>query len=390
MAKNENGDFTDPESHTDLQDEEYLQVAASAALEDKSSGAFDEFHFSEEKISGTPFETAVDSFTELKSKRLKVKETKELNKLRDAVIKSVNALEHLSIRQAWLTETREETKVKIDHQASVLRGEATGIEGLKWEAPVPLANNRLSARFTVFSPVIVMVIAGLVDLSIIATTYFQLFPGSEEEAWLFTIPAVAVQVAFPHFMGTRLAQLVRKSGQKVLLVSQFVFLLIGWGLFVFALVLIRVQSFQVSESAQILVETGTYELAVIAFGIASAMMLIGLGVWLIMAAMHDNPHIRFYLRNWLHLQRIESELQKIAVSVESQSSLIEMAENAHAAAKSAFEDAINAYRLELAVAAKDVYRRSFINAFGKPSFTATYLTRTERHENKPKTSSRSE
>jgi hypothetical protein len=154
-------------------------------------------------------------------------------------------------------------------------------------------------------------------------------------------------------------------------------LFIGWALLVTALVLIRVQYFQISDSAQSMIESGTYELAMVAFGIASSIMLLGLGVWLMMAAMHDNPHVRYYLRNWLHLQTIESKAQKFAISIEGHKTGIEMAENAYSAASAAFAEAIDAYRLELAVAAKDVYRRSFINAFGKPSFTATYLTRSQ-------------
>lgn len=376
MSKTRLPNIAAASSFTGIDEDSFLREAGDAGVVDRQSGAYDEFHFSEEGIGQTPFESYVDSKLELVRTRLLEVKALELAKLSRAVddMKSDLATTRLSIAEAEATVAH--ANEKIEHETQVLNGEKTGESGLLWSAPLPATNTRFGVWFKLAVPVIVFALASLVDLFIIFFTYFNVFSDSDiNEARMFTIPAVAIQVLFPHFAGSRIGLLVRGHPRRAVLITQLILLIASWGVFVWSLQTIRMTWFSISGSLDAIVDPTLRSIAATALAWSTVMMLVGLGGWMIYNAMHDNPHVREYLKLWLRLQTAEKRAMKRKKQEAKQLGAIQSSEHEVQVASDNFDNAIENLTTNTAIAAKDVYRRAFVNSFGDTSFTAAFMNR---------------
>jgi Tfp pilus assembly protein PilO len=108
------------------------------------------------------------------------------------------------------------------------------------------------------------------------------------------------------------------------------------------------------------------------FTLLSVILITALGAWLLFSAVRENPHEDEALKVKLRIAKFE----RIATRLGSRKSRFEeklaLAQEAAGALNSELQTAVEASRLELAEAAKSVYRRALINEMGDPEFTKSY------------------
>ena len=187
---------------------------------------------------------------------------------------------------------------------------------------------------------------------------------------MFTAPAVAMQVVFPHLIGLRLGRILRNAEGKLAKAVELSILLILWLAFAFGLTQLRM-NFIVTQASNggdgdITPELGRWLLT------SSLLMLVALGGWLIFAASRHNPHESNFLKlNFALMNRKSAEI-KLGAKVADYSNEIAALKQAEKTAIQAFEDAREAALNQLKQAALDIYRRALINHTGDPDFTSTY------------------
>ncbi len=353
-----------------IDDNLYLASAAKAAEIDFKSGAYDKFLFSEDGLRRMPYEVAIESHLALINQRLADAGRRQSLRREAAVLDLETKISKAEAKLARNDKQVENIESQIVYEESILSGLTQGIDNADWRDPKPQLASRLSVFMRIAAPIITLVVASLVDLAIIQASLDSI-PGFKfVEAWMFTAPAVAMQVVFPHLVGLRLGRILRNAEGKLAKAVELSILLILWLAFAFGLTQLRM-NFIVTQASKggdgdITPELGRWLLT------SSLLMLVALGGWLIFAASRHNPHESNFLKlNFALMNRKSAEI-KLGAKVADYSNEIAALKQAEQTAIQAFEDAREAALNQLKQAALDIYRRALINHVGDSEFTSAY------------------
>ena len=353
-----------------IDDNLYLASAAKAAEIDFKSGAYDKFLFSEDGLRRMPYEVAIESHLALINQRLADAGRRQSLRREAAVLDLETKISKAEAKLDRNDKQIENIESQIVYEESILSGLTQGIDNADWRDPKPQLASRFSIFMRIAAPIITLIVASLVDLAIIQASLDSI-PGFKfVEAWMFTAPAVAMQVVFPHLIGLRLGRILRNAEGKLAKAVELSILLILWLAFAFGLTQLRM-NFIVTQASNggdgdITPELGRWLLT------SSLLMLVALGGWLIFAASRHNPHESNFLKlNFALMNRKSAEI-KLGAKVADYSNEIAALKQAEKTAIQAFEDAREAALNQLKQAALDIYRRALINHTGDPDFTSTY------------------
>lgn len=353
-----------------IDDNLYLASAAKAAEIDFKSGAYDKFLFSEDGLRRMPYEVAIESHLALINQRLADAGRRQSLRREAAVLDLETKISKAEAKLARNDKQIENIESQIVYEESILSGLTQGIDNADWRDPKPQLASRLSVFMRIAAPIITLIVASLVDLAIIQASLDSI-PGFKfVEAWMFTAPAVAMQVVFPHLIGLRLGRILRNAEGKLAKAVELSILLILWLAFAFGLTQLRM-NFIVTQASNggdgdITPELGRWLLT------SSLLMLVALGGWLIFAASRHNPHESNFLKlNFALMNRKSAEI-KLGAKVADYSNEIAALKQAEKTAIQAFEDAREAALNQLKQAALDIYRRALINHVGDSEFTSAY------------------
>ncbi len=354
-----------------IDDNLYLASAAKAAEIDFKSGAYDKFLFSEDGLRRMPYEVAIESHLALINQRLADAGRRQSLRREAAVLDLETKISKAEAKLARNDKQIENIESQIVYEESILSGLTQGIDNADWRDPKPQLASRLSVFMRIAAPLITLIVASAVDLAIIQASLNSI-PGFDFiEAWMFTAPAVAMQVVFPHLIGLRLGRILRNAEGKLAKAVELSILLILWLAFAFGLTQLRM-NFIVSQAANggdgdITPELGRWLLT------SSLLMLVALGGWLIFAASRHNPHESNFLKlNFALMTRKNAEI-KLGAKVADYTNEIAALKQAEQTAIQAFEDAREAALNQLKQAALDIYRRALVNHVGDSDFTSAYV-----------------
>ena len=354
-----------------IDDNLYLASAAKAAEIDFKSGAYDKFLFSEDGLRRMPYEVAIESHLALINQRLADAGRRQSLRREAAVLDLETKISKAEAKLARNDKQIENIESQIVYEESILSGLTQGIDNADWRDPKPQLASRLSVFMRIAAPIITLIVASAVDLAIIQASLNSI-PGFDFiEAWMFTAPAVAMQVVFPHLIGLRLGRILRNAEGKLAKAVELLILLILWLAFAFGLTQLRM-NFIVSQAANggdgdITPELGRWLLT------SSLLMLVALGGWLIFAASRHNPHESNFLKlNFALMTRKNAEI-KLGAKVADYTNEIAALKQAEQTAIQAFEDAREAALNQLKQAALDIYRRALVNHVGDSDFTSAYV-----------------
>jgi hypothetical protein len=350
-----------------LDDNFYLASASKAAETDIASGAYDEFLFSEDGMAQMPYERAVEDHLALVEMRLVDSGRRsvlvEKLKLLDAESAVVKHLRREDSLQAELVDRDE----KLEKQAQILEGEKSGKSNVFWPGAIPVQTSLVNGWMRISSRYLVFVLVAAVDIGLIFAA-FNAILANQNESILLTIPAVGVQIAFPHFVGNRIAILLRKPAKVLVYWIEIVVMFSIWVTFAFVLTYLRVLFITTGQETNKVMQDSREALFFSLF-----FMLLGLGIWLMVNEIRHNPHETKYARLLFSKHRVQRALEKNRMKISKASALIPALEASLEVAEKSFEDSVQAARAELADAAKSVYRRSLVNQLGEVDFTSAYI-----------------
>ena len=353
-----------------IDDNLYLASAAKAAEIDFKSGAYDKFLFSEDGLRRMPYEIAIESHLSLINQRLADAGRRQTLRREAAVLDLETKIAKAEAKLERNDKQIANLESQIVYEESILSGLTQGIDNADWRDPKPQLASRLSVFMRIAAPIITLIVASAVDLAIIQASLNSI-PGFDfVEAWMFTAPAVAMQVVFPHLIGLRLGRIVRNAEGKLGKAVELSILLVLWLAFAFGLTQLRM-NFIVTQAADggdgdITPELGRWLLT------SSLLMLVALGGWLIFNASRHNPHESNFLKlNFALMTRKNAEIN-LGAKVADYSNEIAALKQAEKTAMQAFEDAREAALNQLKQATLDIYRRALINQVGDSEFTSAY------------------
>lgn len=358
-----------PNLPNDIDDNVFIATGVSAAEQDKKSGAYDEFMFSEDGFAAMPYEQSVDEFINLQIERNPERQGRaELpHRLRLEYFKS-----RVERKQKTVEDAEAElaaVKGLVENEVEVLAGEVPGENDANWKGIKPDVTSKTKHASRKIFGWIVFVLVAAVDAFVIFLS-LRLLTHTEDEARLFTIPAVGVQILFPHIVGKALGALKRKTEKRGEELAIAIGVGVSWIVYVFAMTIIRINFLKKSyfdaksEEMPANLQFATFVL--------SLFILIGLGSWLMIRAMAENPHEQKYSRlryvtfaKTRKLRRAQKALSKAQADVRAE-------EAALAEVIAQWQNRAAKYP-ELAESAKSTYRRALVNQEGTPDFTTTYL-----------------
>lgn len=364
-----------------VDDNFYLATASRAGEIDRASGAYDEFLFSDDKLGLMPFESSVDHHLSLIEMRLKdqgrravLEKQEDLFDLDGKISSEKHAIETFEQRIA-------DQELRLHEQVEILEGRKTGRSGLYWPGSIPEVPSIWSAVLKISIPVVVFIIVGLVDLQIIALSFAHIPGFKEREALFFTLPALGIQLVFPHLVGDRLNLIMHGIPKKRLSIFIAALLLVIWLTFAYVMTEIRMRFI-----VQLAMESGEEltQVTRISLYAGNLIMLIGLGTWLMVMAARANHHQSSFVTVSFFIELLKLRIARSKAKVVKLEAKRPVLENSLSVIESSYQDAVSTSAIELAEAAKSVYRRSLVNQFGAVEFTSAYLGSDESGSKKSK------
>ncbi len=359
-----------PELPEDVDDNLYLAAAANAAVADKNSGSYDEFLFSEHGMERMPFEDAVDSHLNLVQLRLKDRGRRELLVKQQALLEAKARLAQVRASLETMQARLKAVRSKLSEQQAILDGKSPGKHGLYWPGSAPELTTKRGARWRLTTPILTFALVGLIDIYVIILSLQSLDGFDGWEPYVFALPAVGVQLVFPHFIGERIRLMLHGHPKRVINAIESGLLAIGWIGFIWAMTQIRMEYIvkTVMESG------GTLSFSLrLALQLMIIVMLVALGTWLMLATARSNPHEREMGRLQLAERLANEQVQSLTEKVTSLEAQVPVLELAVKVSEESYKDAIQAAGETLADAAKSVYRRALVNQYGAVDFTTAYL-----------------
>ncbi len=351
-----------------VDDNQYIAASANAGVYDRETGAYDKYLFSEREISQMPYEAAVDSHLELMSTRLEQRFGRFLTKTKQAQIRAENLLNRANYKLHELEASKTQLDAQLATQAAILAGQESGKDGLRWLGEMPVLVGIGSALLKLYSKYFLFAFVALVDAFIIWSSFISINI-RDREALALTVPALAAQVIFPHFIGIRFRLIVRGMHKKVAVWLEIFLISAVWITFVVVITGVRViyirQLFEEDDVAW----NSNYELI---FNLLNIILITALGAWLLFSSLRENPHEVEALKLKIRLRKMDRKLALTARAISRKTEALELANEAHEALTKELDVSIRSSRLELGEAAKSVYRRALINEMKDPEFTKSY------------------
>jgi hypothetical protein len=257
----------------------------------------------------------------------------------------------------------------LNSELEFLNGSKKGEDGGLWEGVSPDTTSRAKHMTERLKEWGVFAIVAVADAFVVFLS-LRLITDTEQEAYFLSAPAVGVQILFPHLVGRAVADARSKtenSGKDWVVAGSVASAWIGY---VVAMTILRVnlmaKLYFVKESK---VLDGDLRLAIVIF---SALILVGLGSWVLIRALNANPHrSRFsrlkyvYFNKQRALRRAEAAQAKAEADLEAELKVLgEVSDQWDKRAES---------YLQVGEASKTVYRRALVNQIGAPEFTSEYL-----------------
>ena len=357
-----------PNLPEDVDDNIFIALAAQAAEQDKKSGAYDEFMFSEDGYVSMPYEDSVDEYLALQIERTPERKGRaELpHKLRlEFFNKRVENRQRIAEDIASEVEA---VAALLGEESSVLSGATKGEEGGNWSGVAPDTTSKSKHAARRFWSLLVFVIVAAIDALVVFYSLRLLTP-TEQEAMFFTAPAVGVQILFPHLVGKAIGSLRRREGDSFRDKAIAYGVGISWIAYVSGMTMLRM-NFLTSlyfDKTQENMPTGLWWATLI----ISLFILIGLGAWIMIRAMMENPHEQKYSRlRYVFLakkrkhRRALKKLARAEADVASEQKALDEV-------SLQWENRAAKYPI-LGESAKSTYRRALVNQVGTPDFTTTY------------------
>ena len=360
-----------PDLAEDVNDNAYLAASVKAAEIDRQSGAYDEFLFSENHQTQMPYERAVDDHIELLTLRMRDRWRRVYLKREDGGIKAKARLSKTLTRKSRLEVDLNFLGSQIENEDQILGGEIPGQHGLFWPGARPIFVSYFSGLLRVALPALTFLLIGAVDVGIIYVSLDDIPGFTSTEAILFTLPALAVQLVFPHLIGKRINWDMHDHPKRLRNRFEMGLLLAVWAGFLLVMTQIRIEFiFTAAEDKGMRAEVE--RLFVELWG-ANLLMMIGLGSWILFDAARSNPHVHDLLRLLVRESRLRRRLQKLDAREKHQTEYLLGLAEASRHAEESFTEAVVATGHSLRLAAKSVYRRALVNGVGDAQFTSKYL-----------------
>jgi hypothetical protein len=360
-----------PRIPADIDDNVFIALSTQAAEADKNSQSYDEFLFSEDGFGQTPYEDSVDELISLQIARAPERKSRALLEL-DLRLAWLRQL--IDIRKSRVEKIETEAsklEAQIDEESAVLAGINSGEDGGNWSGVKPEATSISKHIFDFLKEVAILAFIAWVDYAVITATLVVILE-SEDEAQKFTIPAVCVQLLFPHLTGRAIAAYrsnrERNGGQFYLALG----LGMVWLGFVLGLTILRMNLLQKEYSDK---ESESMPANLFwATLLFSLLILIGLGSWILVKAINQNPHQWRYSRlvfAWRLKEnkkaRAEKELARAQAQLENEIQGMEEIQKLWKLRQDSYQ--------QLGKSAKFVYRRALANQHRDPDFTKSYLSK---------------
>jgi len=355
-----------------IDDNLYLASAVKAAIVDKESGAYDEFLFSENGIFEMPFEESLEAHLGLVSHRIADQGRRELLVRKQKVMEGESRVALAAAAVDRAQNKLLENDKHLEYQMAILTGEQPGKDNLIWKDAIPEFTSALDSRIKLMIPAIIFLIVGLVDIGIIFISLDGTPGFAEKEAILFSLPALGIQLVFPHLIGDRIRLNSHGSEAKRKHLVEVFILGTLWILFCVAMTFIRID-FINKEAVDGITAGKLSDIIYTVLIIISFLMLVGLGSILIFFTSRANPHYREYYRVNINRAKIKKHLSKTEIELEKAKNMMPVLEYSHDVTKASFEEAAGAVNNALSRAAKKVYRRALVNKYGEVDFTNAYL-----------------
>jgi hypothetical protein len=354
-----------PTPPSPIDDRSFLSSAVGSAKADKESGAYDEFLFTEHPMRQMPFEESVDSYLKLLALRLEEQGRWDNVSKSQALLTKESEMAKFESEQVRLAIKIANVEASIHNERQVLDGEITGKHNLYWPESIPEVTSRSGGYLKFLLPFLTFLIVAIVDMGIIYLSINKI-PGIDGlEAFIFSAPAVGIQLVLPHFIGERINFLIHGARHKRVNLVELVTFTVMWLSFVVAMTFIRT-NFLLAEDRREEFDPN------LIFSI-NLLMLIALGAWLIFLSGRRNPHSHNYVRLCLHRQTLEKKLDKVEKKLLDAKSALPLLNLEKEVAESSFSSAVNVAREQLLDATTSTYRRALINEVGSVDFTSGYF-----------------
>jgi len=362
-----------PDLPADIDDNVFIALGTQAAEADKNSKAYDEFLFSEEGYEQMPYEDGVDEVLTLQRARTAERRGRaELPiKMRIDYIQKIIEAKAQDVEDA--KSEMEAVEAQIKNEQEYLSGTKPGEEQGFWEGIAPDTTSRSKHIFSVLREWLVFILVAGADATIVAFTIYAIVNGWQE-ALMFSLPAIGVQILFPHLTGRAIAA-YRSNPEKN---SQDFYIALGigvaWLAYVFGMTVLRFNLLAASYKKRLhhdmdfLTSTAT--------GIFTFLILVGLGSWVLIRSMKSNPHkgrisrlLYVFFTKRRNVRNLEKSLKKSQADLTSEQKLLAEITQQWDLRSGVYD--------QVSESAKAVYRRALVNQVGAPEFTTEYLPETK-------------
>lgn len=360
-----------PDLPADIDDNVFIALGTQAAEADKNSKAYDEFLFSEEGYEQMPYEDSVDEVLELQKSRNTERKGRAELPIRMRIEYIQKTIEAKVRRVADAQAEKDAIEKQLRDESEILTGSKKGEDGGFWEGVLPDTTSRTKHVVNVLKEWLIFVIVALADATIVFFTLFSVLP-SVREALLFTIPAVGVQILFPHLTGRAIAAYrsnKENNGKDFWIAAAVATAWIGyvWGMTVLRINLLAKEYKEFDENNKDMPPLLWWAVLVFSF-----LILVGLGSWILIRSMNSNPHNHRYSR-LLYVYFAKVRALRLAQESQAKSEAdLEAELKILAEVGAQWELRAKVYD-QVAESAKSVYRRALVNQIGTPDFTTEYL-----------------
>jgi hypothetical protein len=358
-----------PDLPSDIDDNVFIALGTQAAEADKASNAYDEFLFSEEGYEQMPYEDGVDEVLNLQRLRNGERKGRAELPIRMRIERVEKLIEARRRRVVDATLELESISTQVQDEQKYLAGDMKGEDNGYWVGVSPDTTSRWKHIANVLKEWLVFLIVASADAAIVIATLFAVLP-DYNEAVMFAIPAIGVQILFPHLTGKAIASY--RANKEANAQEFYVALGVGvaWLLYVFGMTVLRINLLSTSYEEREKVEMPT--LLWIATLIFTFLILIGLGTWILVRSMRSNPHrdrssrlIFVYFNKKKALSNAKRKLEKAESYLEEELKSLATISNQWDLRAASYD--------QVSESAKSVYRRALVNQMGEASFTTQYL-----------------
>jgi len=384
---------------------ELLIISAQAAQRDIESKAFDHDSFGEDNFTTTPFLEGLSQMSSHQEELVPQRMVQAILEDEAEVSTLSSTLLPPAIRKEKLQTALDLSISKLQHERAVLEGEIAGKDGLDWSGELPDVSTPEKHRWRLARKILTLIIVSGADIGVLWYSLFNV-PGFKYlEAFLFTAPAVGIQLVFPHLMGSKLASLSKspfgsrfdknadpgiqtkkvghrfslalkrtilwamsRARRRVLDLTIFTVLLTSWLIFINAVTVIRMD--YITKMAN--EKDGLSDIQALALANFSRLTLIGLGLWLIIMVYKENVHATEYSSQQQSIFKLEKRIGKLEFLTKSIEARIEVVQSGIEQNKLLWALKPEQYGKE-DVMARGVYLRNFVNEAGEPIFSKWVL-----------------